>query len=64
MNILIVFLLGFAAGYAWRDRVSRIRRAKNRERRRSEIEALKYHAGHVEPGHEKWTSGKNGAALD
>jgi hypothetical protein len=64
MTTVIVFLLGLAAGYAWRDRASRIRRAKNRERWRTEIEELKYPAGHVELGHEKWTAEEKSAVPD
>jgi hypothetical protein len=53
--MVIVFMLGVAAGYAWRGRISRIRRAKDRERWRTRKNAVKYPAGDPEPGHEKWT---------
>lgn len=55
VEMIIVFLLGVAAGYAWRDRISRTRRAKDRERWAYRKSAVKY--GPAEPGHEKWTEG-------
>lgn len=55
VEMAIVFMLGVAVGYAWRDRISRARRLKDRERWRTRRSALKYNAGPPEPLQEKWT---------
>ena len=54
VELIIVFMLGAATGYAYRDHISRIRRAKYRERRQAEKSAAKYGADDVLVGCEKW----------
>ena len=42
IQIIAIFVMGVAAGYTWRDRISQARRARERERRerrRRQIEA-------------------------
>jgi hypothetical protein len=54
VEMLIVSVLGIAAGYACRDYISRTRRAKERERWRTRNGALKYPTSPAEPLDEKW----------
>ena len=54
VELVVVFLLGVVAGYAWRDRVSRTRRAKYQERRRAQKRAVRYGADDGLAGCDKW----------
>jgi hypothetical protein len=54
VGLVIVFLLGVVAGYAWRDRISRTRRAKYLERRRAQRRAVHYGADDSLAGNHKW----------
>src|SRR5437879_4698986 len=54
VELVIVFLLGVVAGYAWRDRISRTRRANYQERRRAQKRAVHYGADDSLAGCDKW----------
>ena len=54
VELVVIFLLGVVAGYAWRDRISRTRRAKYQERRRALKRAVHYGADDSLAGCNKW----------
>ena len=54
VELVFVFMLGVVAGYAYRDRISRTRRAKYQERRRAQRRAVRYGADDSLAGCDKW----------
>ncbi|MEH2544074.1 hypothetical protein V1283_000719 [Bradyrhizobium sp. AZCC 2262] len=54
VELVVIFLLGVVAGYAWRDRISRTRRAKYQERRQALKRAVHYGADDSLAGCDKW----------